>query len=473
MKHLKVALASIAVLLLSVGSAAGQVGVGPAFSLDDDPSAPITSPPGVIPGFGAEDPYGLGTYGGPWAPSPTLPVVPAMDAEILKPWPLGPSPMVDVAMSPSYMQPFGYVDAVSRDSDLSLFTGPLHLAFSVDRISRGIAGTAVRSEWAFDQQPGDIYRTARQFQHPVNFVPMMPMAVGYNGPLPTAWVGGSNHMVLDESLLNLTAGNGPGVLVPAGVACPPIIPGTHDNVDAVEFQAFDPNGDWNTDTWLYFSVAPDEMFLASGFTPNDIYCIPPGAPAGAAFRWANGGIEIGLSGWDWDDIDALVVWEDPNGAFGTVDFGMDYALFSLSHGSQALSTWGLAESDIFFTNFLGGFWLYAAGMDLGLMGSPGLFPGDNVDALETLYPGDANLDDCVDGLDYVTWSNNYSPGVLGNGWLQGDFNGDGLTDGLDYVVWSNNFSFGCPAAPTAVPEPATLSLLALGCAALLRRRRRA
>jgi len=92
MKHLKVALASIAVLLLSVGSAAGQVGVGPAFSLDDDPSAPITSPPGVIPGFGAEDPYGLGTYGGPWAPSPTLPVVPAMDAEILKPCLLYTSP---------------------------------------------------------------------------------------------------------------------------------------------------------------------------------------------------------------------------------------------------------------------------------------------------------------------------------------------------------------------------------------------
>ena len=470
MRHLEVALASIAMLMLSVGIASGQIGVGPAFSLDDDPFAPITSPPGVIPGFGAEDPYGVGTYGGPiWAPSPSLPVVPAMDSEILKPTPGAPIPIVDVAMSPIYGQPFGYVDAVSRDSDKSFFTGPIHLAFSVDRITTGMPGTSVAAEGMLNQHPGDIYRTALQFQHPVNFVPMIPMAVGYNGPLPTAWTGGPNHLIVDEQWLNLTAGNGPGVLVPPGVACPPIIPGSHDNADAVEFQVFDVIGDLNTDTWQYFSVAPDEMFL-SGAVPADIYVIPPGVPAGGAMLWANGGVDIGLTGWDWDNIDALVVWEDPAGAPGALDPGFDYALFSLSHGSQALTTWGLTESDIFFTNFLGGFWLYAAGMDLGLAGRPGLAPGDNVDALETLYPGDANLDDCVDGLDYVIWSNNYSGGGT---WMRADFNADGITDGLDYVVWSNNYQMGCPVTPTAVPEPASAVLLLAGCAALLGRRRRA
>ena len=472
MRHLKVALASIAVVLLCVGSASGQIGVGPSFSLDDNPAMPITSPPGFIPGYGAEDPYGWGTYGGPiWAPSPSLPAIPAMDAEILVPPPGMPFPVPHVVMSLLYGQPFGYVDAVSRDSDKSLNIGSFHLSFSVDRISKGIAGSAVGSEWAFNQQPGDIYRTQLQFQHPVNFAPILPMVMGYNGPLPTAGAaGGTNFLVVDESQLNLTAGNPPGILVPPGVPCPPIMRGTHDNADAVEFQVFDVDGDQNTDTWMYFSVAPDEM-LVSMLMPQDIYCVPPGLPAGAATQYADGFIDIGLIGWESDNIDALVVWEDPNAPPGVVDPGMDYALFSLSHGSVSLNQWGLTESDILFTNFTGAFWLFARGGQLGLMDAPGMMPGDNVDALETLYPGDANLDDCVDGLDYVVWSNNYSPGVLGKGWLQGDFNGDGTVDGLDYVAWSNNYQMGCPVVPTAVPEPASALVLTLGLFFIRRRSR--
>ena len=81
--------------------------------------------------------------------------------------------------------------------------------------------------------------------------------------------------------------------------------------------------------------------------------------------------------------------------------------------------------------------------------------------------GDANFDGCADGLDYVVWSSNYKQS--GN-WGDADFNGDASVDGLDYVIWSNNYLQGCPASPGAVPEPATLSLLALGGLALLRRR---
>jgi len=82
--------------------------------------------------------------------------------------------------------------------------------------------------------------------------------------------------------------------------------------------------------------------------------------------------------------------------------------------------------------------------------------------------GDANYDDCVDGLDYVIWSSNYKTGTT---WWQGDSNEDGIVDGLDYVVWSGNYLQGCPGVLGAVPGPATVSLLALGGLALIRRRR--
>jgi len=82
--------------------------------------------------------------------------------------------------------------------------------------------------------------------------------------------------------------------------------------------------------------------------------------------------------------------------------------------------------------------------------------------------GDANLDGCVDGLDYNTWSLHYLEAA---GWTEGDYNGDAIADGLDYNVWSLNYQVGCAGA--AVPEPATLGLFAAGALLVLRRRRRA
>ena len=94
--------------------------------------------------------------------------------------------------------------------------------------------------------------------------------------------------------------------------------------------------------------------------------------------------------------------------------------------------------------------------------------GANALTLLATYRGDATLDFCVDGLDYVAWSNNY---LTGDTWQEGDFNADGIADGLDYVVWSNNYLQGCPGRPGAVPEPTSALVLILGICALRRRRR--
>ena len=87
----------------------------------------------------------------------------------------------------------------------------------------------------------------------------------------------------------------------------------------------------------------------------------------------------------------------------------------------------------------------------------------------TPQPGDANLDGCVDGLDYAIWSNNYEPFAGGKTWGQGDLTADAIVDGVDYVVWSHNYGVGCPAAGS-VPEPTGFLLLALGGLALIRRK---
>ena len=80
-----------------------------------------------------------------------------------------------------------------------------------------------------------------------------------------------------------------------------------------------------------------------------------------------------------------------------------------------------------------------------------------------------------DGLDFGTWQLGY---LTGTTWAQGDFDLNSTVDGFDFGIWQLNYlkALGVcsgmdTAAAGAVPEPMTLSLLAIGALAFVRRRR--
>ncbi len=90
------------------------------------------------------------------------------------------------------------------------------------------------------------------------------------------------------------------------------------------------------------------------------------------------------------------------------------------------------------------------------------------------WAGDAQPDGKVDGGDYTIWADNYgttdAPAWSDGGWTVGNFTEDANVDGGDYTVWADNYGYGTGGA--AIPEPATMLVLAVGGAAALIRRRR-
>jgi hypothetical protein len=78
-------------------------------------------------------------------------------------------------------------------------------------------------------------------------------------------------------------------------------------------------------------------------------------------------------------------------------------------------------------------------------------------------PGDFDDDGDVDDADFGEFKSNFG---LGNG-ADADFDGD--SDGADFLAWQHNYGTGVPPN-AAAPEPAALTLAAIGLPLLVRRR---
>jgi hypothetical protein len=101
---------------------------------------------------------------------------------------------------------------------------------------------------------------------------------------------------------------------------------------------------------------------------------------------------------------------------------------------------------------------------------------DDVAGIQFLYgppqTADFDLDDDVDGADYLTWQRNL--GLTGSATLaDGDANGDHNVSAADLAIWQSQFAAATSAA--AVPEPNAIvpaGSLAIAAAVLTRRERR-
>ena len=175
---------------------------------------------------------------------------------------------------------------------------------------------------------------------------------------------GSNSLIIDEEELGLEAGF------------------FGDDLDALDL-------DTPTDPKLtYFSV--DFLSFPHLENQDDILVSKRN---GTFSIYADGAGDIGIN--ELDDLDALILWDVINP--GVLDRGIDMALFSLNTFSPSTFTFTgneyipgikgfLSPADILFTDFDT---IFPNGQKFRLWASApeiGLFPDDELDALDTLVP---------------------------------------------------------------------------------------
>ena len=216
---------------------------------------------------------------------------------------------------------FDNLNAISYGKDS--LKGPFY--FSVDKLSLGLAGTAVQSQRLADESAGDVYLNSA----------------------------GSNQLFLDEEELGLIPGFLGDDLDALAIEDKPNGGLTYFSLDDLSFTNF-------------FDTYSSDILLSDG---NDNFSI-----------FADGFSDIGLQ--DTDNIDALALLDvfEP----GVLNPGIDKALFSLSSFSDSLFTTGFSSADILFTDFTGDFSQYVSASELGLDAFDELDALDTVNVPEPL-----------------------------------------------------------------------------------------
>jgi hypothetical protein len=419
---------------VAVGMAASGA-VGQSFSLDGRPTGSDSRALGVpFYGNGAEDEFGLAIEDIPvLAPSPSLG---EYDSGMIFSPSFPPPPGLN---SPIPFAPNGFwVDAFSTNQ-FGKDQGKIRLHFSVDRMGQGYAGSGsgLHDQAAKNQQPGDIFTTNTWFDNPAGFRNRPVTGTGYQGVLSSAGAiasPGLNFLRINQSELGLTVvGTRRGEPTPASVEVEAASTGTHDNVNAFDFAnqkiitasftfpgiPVPITGDFAVyDEWSYFAVTPFEAAVVNAdpahttapISAADVFDVAPETIKNPEIAWATAEM-MGLdsAGANTDSVDALIVFDRGDGGhrFGRTGVpgdspgaepGVDFALFSLAPGSSTLALEQSGNSildagDVFFTDFRGGFWVYAYASDLGVYRSPGGTPygPSNVDALALPEPTTLSL----------------------------------------------------------------------------------
>ena len=260
----------------------------------------------------------------------------------------GAGPTLDVGVFTFGLIGTDNIDALSTNT-LTPAGLSYSLVFSADRASVGQPATPFAAEAANNQAASDLWRTLLTGGSPAAaMAACAPVAV----PAP-------HFLRRNQTEFNL------GRTAAAGTAVGP----AQDNVDAVELDVLDVDGDFLHDFDVYFSL--DAASPSLGGSPADILISAASSVAFGLFAPAG---QLGLL--FNDDIDSLVIWD--RAVIGMANPNVDFALFSLAPGSPTLAGLGLSPAAIFVTDFNGAFCLFAPANQLGLLAT------DNVDGLDVM-----------------------------------------------------------------------------------------